>query len=35
MLGAKLGEALTWIAAMLQGMITSSFAILNISRWSS
>ena len=30
LLGTKLAEALTWIAALVQGMITSSFAILNI-----
>jgi predicted PurR-regulated permease PerM len=30
LLGAKLAEALTWIAALLQSMITSSLAILNI-----
>ena len=30
LLGTKLGEALTWIVAILQGMITSSFAVLNI-----
>ena len=28
--GAKLAEALTWLAGLVQGMITSSFAILNI-----
>ena len=30
LLGTKLAEALTWIAALVQGMITSSFAVLNI-----
>jgi predicted PurR-regulated permease PerM len=30
MVGSKLGEAVTWIAGLVQGMITSSFAILNI-----
>jgi predicted PurR-regulated permease PerM len=30
MVGAKLGEALAWIASLFQGLITSSFAILNI-----
>ncbi len=30
LLGAKLAEAVTWIAGLVQGMITSSFAILNI-----
>lgn len=30
MLGAKLAEALTWIAALVQSMVTSSLAILNI-----
>ena len=30
MVGAKLAEALTWLAVLLQGMITSSLAILNI-----
>jgi predicted PurR-regulated permease PerM len=30
LVGAKLAEALTWLAALVQGMITSSFAILNI-----
>lgn len=30
LLGAKLAEALTWIAGLVQGVITSSFAILNI-----
>ncbi|MBV8775772.1 MAG: AI-2E family transporter [Alphaproteobacteria bacterium] len=30
MVGAKIGEALTWIASLFQGVITSSFAILNI-----
>jgi len=30
MLGAKLAEALTWLAGLLQGVITSSLAILNI-----
>jgi predicted PurR-regulated permease PerM len=30
LLGAKLAEALTWIAALVQSMITSSLAILNI-----
>lgn len=30
LLGAKLAEALTWIAGLVQGMITSSLAILNI-----
>jgi predicted PurR-regulated permease PerM len=29
-LGAKLAEAMTWLAGMVQGMITSSLAILNI-----
>ena len=28
--GAKLGEALTWLGTLLQGLVTSSFAILNI-----
>src|SRR4030081_1078744 len=28
--GSKVGEAVTWIAGLVQGMITSSFAILNI-----
>lgn len=30
LVGAKLAEALTWLAGLVQGMITSSFAILNI-----
>jgi predicted PurR-regulated permease PerM len=30
LLSAKLAEAVTWLASLLQGMITSSFAILNI-----
>jgi predicted PurR-regulated permease PerM len=30
LVGAKLAEALTWLAGILQGMITSSLAILNI-----
>jgi predicted PurR-regulated permease PerM len=30
MVGSKLGEAVTWIAGLVQGMITSSIAILNI-----
>jgi predicted PurR-regulated permease PerM len=30
MVGTKLGEALSWIASLFQGLITSSFAILNI-----
>ena len=30
MVGAKLGEALSWLASLFQGLITSSFAILNI-----
>jgi predicted PurR-regulated permease PerM len=30
LLGAKLAEALTWIAALVQSVITSSLAILNI-----
>ena len=30
LVGTKLAEALTWLAAVVQGMITSSFAILNI-----
>lgn len=30
MFGAKLAEAVTWLASLLQGMITSSLAILNI-----
>jgi predicted PurR-regulated permease PerM len=30
MVGAKLGEALSWLASLLQGLITSSIAILNI-----
>ena len=29
-IGAKLAEAMTWLASLLQGMITSSLAILNI-----
>ncbi|HWB49626.1 MAG TPA: AI-2E family transporter [Stellaceae bacterium] len=28
--GAKLGEALSWLGSLLQGLVTSSFAILNI-----
>jgi len=28
--GAKIAEALTWLAGLVQGMITSSFAILNV-----
>jgi predicted PurR-regulated permease PerM len=30
MVGAKMAEALTWLALLLQSLITSSFAILNI-----
>jgi predicted PurR-regulated permease PerM len=30
LVGAKLAEAVTWIAGLVQGMITSSLAILNI-----
>jgi predicted PurR-regulated permease PerM len=30
MVGAKLGEALSWIGSLFQGLVTSSFAILNI-----
>jgi len=30
LVGSKFGEAVTWIAGLVQGMITSSFAILNI-----
>jgi predicted PurR-regulated permease PerM len=30
LLGAKLGEAVAWLAGLLQGLVTSSFAILNI-----
>ena len=30
LVGAKLGEAVVWIAGMLQSMVTSSIAILNI-----
>jgi len=30
MVGAKLGEALSWLGSIFQGLITSSFAILNI-----
>jgi predicted PurR-regulated permease PerM len=30
MVGAKVAEALTWLAGLVQGVITSSFAILNI-----
>jgi predicted PurR-regulated permease PerM len=30
LLGAKIGEAVTWLAGVVQGMITSSLAILNI-----
>jgi predicted PurR-regulated permease PerM len=30
MVGTKLGEALSWLASLLQGLITSSIAILNI-----
>src|SRR5262249_11331541 len=30
LLGAKLAEAVTWLASLLQGMITSSLALLNI-----
>jgi predicted PurR-regulated permease PerM len=30
MVGAKLGEALSWLASLFQSLITSSFAILNI-----
>jgi len=30
LVGAKLAEALTWLAGLVQGVITSSFAILNI-----
>jgi predicted PurR-regulated permease PerM len=30
LLGAKLGEAVVWLAGLLQSMVTSSFAILNI-----
>jgi predicted PurR-regulated permease PerM len=29
-LSSKLGEAVTWLASVFQGMVTSSFAILNI-----
>jgi predicted PurR-regulated permease PerM len=28
--GAKLGEALSWLGSLFQGLVTSSFAILNI-----
>jgi len=28
--GSKLGEALSWLGTLLQGLVTSSFAILNI-----
>jgi len=30
MVGGKLGEAVSWLASLLQGLITSSIAILNI-----
>lgn len=30
LIGSKLGEALTWVATLLQGLVTSSIAILNI-----
>ena len=30
MVGSKVGEALSWLASMFQGLITSSIAILNI-----
>jgi predicted PurR-regulated permease PerM len=30
LVGTKLGEAVTWLASIVQGMITSSLAILNI-----
>ena len=30
MVGGKLGEALSWLGTLLQGLITSSFALLNI-----
>jgi predicted PurR-regulated permease PerM len=30
LLGAKLGEAVVWLVGLLQGMVTSSFAILNV-----
>jgi len=30
MVGSKLGEALAWLASLVQGLITSSIAILNI-----
>jgi predicted PurR-regulated permease PerM len=30
LLGAKLGEAVVWLAALLQGLFTSSLAILNV-----
>ena len=30
LLGAKLAEAVTWLAGLVQGLLTSSFAILNI-----
>ena len=30
LVGTKLGEALTWLAALVQGVVTSSIAILNI-----
>ena len=30
MVGTKLGEALSWLATLLQSLVTSSFAILNI-----
>ena len=30
MLGAKMAEALTWLALLVQSLITSSLAILNI-----
>ena len=30
LIGAKLAEAMTWLASLVQGMITSSLAILNI-----
>ena len=30
MVGAKLGEALSWLASLFQGLITSSLALLNI-----
>jgi len=30
LLSAKLAEAMTWLAGLVQGMVTSSLAILNI-----